>query len=1003
MRERARLPLAASVMLLAACGAVPPAGSPAALPSASAAVAPPPPVRARWVFPHPERGLTAKLDLGGGRTLYVGQHGRRALTQGDDTLADAPTLALEHLAGVVREGVDFAFVADDGDVYVAHEPLGPLGATRDGPVGEPGEGGPAVFVTVATGREAIVGVTNDGRLLRTADFGRHWMPVDYAGSRRTFGHPYSVALDTKGNGLLLTLPQRLYVTRDDGATWAPIATPGIGADSVRRDGADKLFLQGPLGQAKLDDGKLVATRESVEPLRKPHASAPGSRSEPTRALLVGDRVVELTLRGGTRSSVEVSSHKLGEQESGAVAASEELVSTSPSGQKVVSPHVAGFGRTIIYARADETKNADGAATTTVLTSGDFGATWKTEATLEGHLLDHGVAEREMVSVAAGPAGWAFVRGLCPPGSGSESNGRCAHAQVRPAGGSSFQPLVDVDRFDALRFAFDVPHARVYALGKYDDKTYVYESPLAENRFVRTKILEATSAAGIVVDPGGVLRVLAYDSPSGGWKLFRHAADGTDSPALYVPIDYGVPAFAGLRGLVSGNHGSWETADGGETWSRIAVSGGGARDLACVDAGCMMMGGAERVGWELPAYSGVETAVASAEPRRRVALPRSPPPAPVATPAPIELACKPVGRATSVPSVPLLESVDLRAADVRWSEVKEDPDHKVSIVVGGRATVRELAMLGPEPHKQGVRTSVLRTPDGVVAVRALSVPGSGDPGPVDLEVVWWSASTGRVSRRSLPKVKPFVVPRLATIGQAHLVDGGLVFQSVSGEPVHFFRDDGHGRGDESVTIPKGTLVASMVRAGDRWVIPELSNGSARLTVSEDGASWTTKAWRLDEGAAMSLVSLGGRPHIGFAVSVGALPSFYTTVLVPLDAIPDDPPEAVTVARGPADAACDAAAGTYREAAPLTRGSRSLHVRTEEADKTISTESSSDQVAHPTSAGTLCTAAYRIKGAADGYLYAEPKGFSGVRFRRVPDPNEPAKQSFLAEPLACAATP
>jgi Bacterial regulatory proteins, luxR family len=57
--------------------------------------------------------------------------------------------------------------------------------------------------------------------------------------------PRDVELDNDGNGLLLHFPQRLFVTHDDGASWAPIASPGIGARNLLRDSADRFFLEGP--------------------------------------------------------------------------------------------------------------------------------------------------------------------------------------------------------------------------------------------------------------------------------------------------------------------------------------------------------------------------------------------------------------------------------------------------------------------------------------------------------------------------------------------------------------------------------------------------------------------------------------------------------------------------------------------------------------------------------------------------------------------------------------
>src|SRR5205807_63105 len=139
---------------------------------------------------------------------------------------------------------DYAFVADDGDVYVSHDPLGTLDVARNGPLGDGEPDKPTRFASITTGRAAIVGVAPDGRVFRSADTGKSWAQVDWAGSSRPFGKPNAVAMDSKGNGVLLVLPQRLYVTNNDGASWTQLASPGIGARTVRRDGADRVFLEG---------------------------------------------------------------------------------------------------------------------------------------------------------------------------------------------------------------------------------------------------------------------------------------------------------------------------------------------------------------------------------------------------------------------------------------------------------------------------------------------------------------------------------------------------------------------------------------------------------------------------------------------------------------------------------------------------------------------------------------------------------------------------------------
>jgi hypothetical protein len=549
---------------IAACGGEPPPPPAriAAPPPSAAPMPPPPAARARWVFAHPERGLNAKLDLGDGQTLFVGQYGRRALAKADGALTDAPTLALEHLTGVLRDGADWVFVAEDGDAYVSQDALGSLGPARPGPLGDGTDGKPSRFTSIATGKASIVGITLDGRMLRSGDFGKSWAPVDFAGATKAFGHPYQVAMDTKGNGLLIALPQRIYLTRDDGATWTQIPSLGIGASSVKRDGADRLFLQGNMQHAKLDGGQLAITTDSYEPLRKtppPPSGSSGSSApaptEPSSMLLAGNRVVELTLHRGARPTVEVASRKLGEPASGPGVMNGDLVSARSGGYNEgnVSPHVAAYNNNLIYVRADDTKDADGAVTTTVLTSSDFGATWKTDGTFKGHVIDHGFNDRGQSPVAIGPNGWAYVRAMCPQYVSSESNDKCTHAQVRLAASSTFEDLASVEDVSPLQFAFDEAHNKVYVLGKHDGRTHVYESTLNQNKLSRLKVLDATGTSAISVEPSGTLRVVTYDWQIGQWKILRHALDGSDLPPLFGPPDSGEIAMVGQRGVISGGH------------------------------------------------------------------------------------------------------------------------------------------------------------------------------------------------------------------------------------------------------------------------------------------------------------------------------------------------------------------------------------------------------------------------------------------------------------------
>src|SRR5581483_2798706 len=220
------------------------------------------------------------------------------------------------------------------------------------------------------GKAAIVGITPDRKLARTADYGNSWKTVDYA-ANKPYGKAVSVALDEKGNGLLLHLPQRLFVTHDDGATWAPIASPGIGARRVFRDGAGKIFLERYGGaRAKLDGQSLAVTTEQPEAVYKPLPAiakskpadpSPNVRTEST-TILTGDRIVEFTQieRHGKPREIEIASHKLGEKVD---EKAKPITSTDLLGKEGLSKNIAAWGSEIVYLREDDDADAESPTTT----------------------------------------------------------------------------------------------------------------------------------------------------------------------------------------------------------------------------------------------------------------------------------------------------------------------------------------------------------------------------------------------------------------------------------------------------------------------------------------------------------------------------------------------------------------------------------------------------------------------------------------------------------------
>ena len=558
------------------------------------------PTRARWVFSAPEREIRAKLDLGDHKTLYVGGHGRRELEENGET-KHAQTLAEEALGGVMRDDKGrFVFVATDGDTYRATEPLGPIERVA------PARTEPLASVT--TGKAAIVGISPKG-LVRSTDFGATWTPVDYAASK-TYGHAASVALDGSGNGVLVHLPQRLFVTHDDGATWAPLASPPHGAASVLRDGANRVFAFGYYDRAAvLAKDTLTETNDapaSIFPgqtLHEPRAMIedtserrsrlgvprlrPGAIDESKLAieLLAGDHVVEIASHDG---KIETRSALIGEALASGTAQSEL------DDGALDRARVAAWNGEVAYLRAPRDDDDSETPMTAIIRSKDHGSTWKKEDTFPG------IPARGTHAIALGPRGWTYVGASCKPRSSD-----CTPARIRPAGKQAFEAVGTDPSFDAWTFAFDEAHDKVYALADG-----VYEGATGGAKLTKVPMTFAVTPVAMTVDAQGTLRVFERHA-DGVFTIRSRDLKGQELPPRHLQLGSGELAFAGSHGLLVGNHASWESNDAGDTWTRVASNGETSR-LACTAAGCLV-DGARRIGWDLPALQSTEIVRATTTP------------------------------------------------------------------------------------------------------------------------------------------------------------------------------------------------------------------------------------------------------------------------------------------------------------------------------------------------------------------------------------------------------
>jgi photosystem II stability/assembly factor-like uncharacterized protein len=959
------------IALVCACG--PGASSPVVMPPLHITANPPAPERARWVFSGPEKELRAKLDIGDGRTLYVGEHGRRALLAKAGDLTHAPTLALESLTGVMRDDVKkrFVFVAMDGDVYASTEPLGPLER-----VGQPRAETDALS-SVTTGRAAILGIAKNGGVMRSADFGATWRPVDYARAKLV-GGAAAVALDSKGNGVLLHLPQHLFVTHDDGATWAPLASPESGAVWVKRDGADRIFVVGYQQRATLLDGdKLTPTSDSPSAIYTVPSNATDDAPKGTRTMLVGDHVVQLVVRDADKP-LETRSARLGETLPATWTPHAELV---PSAQ-TTTLRLATHGGELVYLRAEDPNTDDETTkplTTTILRSKDWGVTWQKEDVLQGTFNE----DIRVTKVAIGPRGWMYVAPLCQ----SQYSHDCKPPKVRPAGKRAFEDIVSNDQYTPLGFVFDEPRSKVYMHAFHEGRQVVYELPLDGTKLTRTDVLSALprTDVAVTVDAHGGLRAFERYTPR-YWTVRRRSAKGEAQEPVFVPIRGDVLALSGTRGLSVAEHESWETSDAGDTWTRVP-SNGSTNKLACNDSGCLL-DDAQRVGWDLPAATSTDVLRAQD---------KAPDDAPVVKPAPprkppLVVACKTSG--TPVP-LELVDWADGTSA-ARWAKLDNE------LVWGSKDAVHRTTLMPPAPKETAkgtqVRSGQEERDNGMVEARYRFAPRTGDHySTVNVELAWWSAATGLSHHGVLPSVKPFRVGRFQFSGAASIVDGGLAFHGATDYVVHFVHDDGK---DEQLTSP-GIAFTEAWHSGKRWVVADVTTEIVALAASEDGGkTWTRHSWGMTVPGFLPTPVEGALETVSGHAALRLVDWLFDIGSPPLGA---DPPNPTLVDSSDVDGRCEGpAVGTLRHV-ELVEGGAPVVVGIDRKAHPAALEAFA-RVEHDQATGKPCTSLYVMHERGIGYspdreafLVPDKNGWSGWYRHASEDPKKP-DQSVI-EPLVC----
>jgi hypothetical protein len=908
---------------------------------------------AKWTLTFSPRwrpGATLALDSGS--TLDVGEGGERWIEHVAGEPESASSLAPEALVGIQQADGGYRFVGASGTVYVAREALGALKRASD-PV--------AGARQVAVGKRAILVVDDQGVLRRSVDAGRTWTKVDVGGG--------SVVVDVAmlgDRGILVAAPQRFYGTKDDGVTWTPAKSPGIGVQTVvARDGA--LWVDG------------VEESMRFDPAWGTFQSNGGRRRTITRhpwAKVNGQEVVVDHLDG--RRAMEIAGDPkartwtLAIGEAGALGRPRkvdeldgcELVDFAARGDEIAVacdargtvsggidkdasaplPYYALKGR---YFGRRSTGRPDGGSLgwiTRVVRSSDAGRTFHVDTTVEGGIPGHGD-----VTIAIGAEDFVYLGRRCGPG----YYAACLPARVRASRGAGFSDLPDEDAGDKngqVAFATNAAQSLTYSVGMRDSEAFLYRwrhgSAVPEPVGRIATSIDPLSAT-LSLDDDGTVRGFARSGTSP--IVFSYKDGGSlATTTLSIPVARG--AFAGEHGLAVTAAGrapskAYESLDGGKTWGAVAAPAFVTNVASCSSYGCATDRGF-RWGWDAPPGTPTGEKDASKAPQPQYAKP---------------LRCSAKDRWVDLGggNLPTIANVD--HGGLRWVQPTRDKSGKIALLVSkrGEPTTKttSVALLGvpPGPPKYGSGTVVHVQPDGVVAVRysyKRERRGPGRYNPVDAQVVWYRQATGKVHRATVNKNPPFRVNRDPQDGYDRegqpsftelpqvvaLAQNGVYFH-----PASFYDEDDSGSGEpkrvplmllrDNGRIDKITIPTSVEELGGTAFVAQIDGTTNLLGRNPESFSmlalpggkqtyYSVLGGLGDDDGAVDLVTLGGKPAFAATMRDPA-----RAWLVGLRADPElgaATPIATQKSLGEVPKACDGAPSSdpsaYRIDAPYVLGSR-----------------------------------------------------------------------------------
>jgi hypothetical protein len=578
--------ISALALMFAACSAPPKLGPrPSLLDGASRTPSYTTPATFRY---HPtEIGeLHFAAELGKKGRLFLGQNGERWTVNAEGRAEASSVFAPERLVDAVnlRPG-SWLFVGAAGGVYEATDAMGPF--LRSGVPPRP-------LARVAVTREALLGVSFDGAVLRSLDFGQTWQEV------KVDGRAADLELLPDGRGLLLTVPERLQLTRDHGLTFDPIDTPSFGAWALSRQGGAAIQIDGALGSRTYtpDAASPFASaterteRSTLAP--KPTLGPSAEAIATGQAAITGERYYEIAANG---DGLQFRSGLL----TGVLTS--RPISTFDSCQNIRL--TARDERVMVACSPTDESDVE----LSFYVSSDAGRTFSDLGVRPRGSLD----ELQMVLLERGFA----LSGVCPDEGGAgcvvegiqRSTARAAKEKgPRVALASAKTPTL---LGTPLALAASPDGRRVYAFGRRAKGRGlgVFVSTDGAKSFSGHEVSELELDAGIAfslvrVGGDGMVSAVVRDPSSREELLLTLDEAGRFSLLASAPIGEATLAGSGLMALAFAQATGevFESLNGGSEWhsvGRVPITSctQGNCTLACGDQGCVIGNAITRLGWE----------------------------------------------------------------------------------------------------------------------------------------------------------------------------------------------------------------------------------------------------------------------------------------------------------------------------------------------------------------------------------------------------------------------